>query len=621
MVHPKLSYQRQKISAEQYEEYKKIPSGTLFDALARKYLLWEEPFRKVLDDMAPPYYRWFVGGKLDVYHNILGKHLETVRRNKAALIWRGVNFEERIYTYQSLAYEVRCLINGLVHLGVKKGDRVLLFMPDLPETVISMLACASIGAIHVAYHMAYSAEALAHRLQHCRAKYIITSDGTHLRTRSLKGVVNEALERIDYDIRHCVVVEHTGQQVLMRPQRDIWYNDLITDPQYSREAIVDLVRAADEPLFMLYTSTKSKTPRGVLHSLAGYLMWAQFTTELLFDLDEMDIFWNTSDLAWINGHTYAVYGPLALGTTLLLYEGSISYENTQCFFDYLDKFHVTVLYTNPSLLRSVMRAKSTKRSLNRAGNSLRLIGCGGEKINEDLYDWIQYELTNKRNLPILQIWGQTETGGCLIAGVPGVEGFEDDTMLCPLPGVDARVVDNQGKALDGFVEPGRLVLASPLPSMLQDLYKDEVGFQQTFWKKFPERSYFCTGDGAYYDEQGNLNLTGRLDDILSTGAGRRSLDEIEETVMTMARVRECAAIVIDHPVQGYMLVTYCVLYDFRDESYREHTLREIHEHIIEEIGELNLPDKIRFTKYLPKTPDNRINRELLKEVALQMEGI
>lgn len=621
MVHPKLNYERRKISAQQYEEYQAQSASTLFDTLAQKYIEWHEPYRKVLDNMAPPYYRWYTGGKLNVYHNILGRHLETERRNKAALIWRGANFEERTYTYQTLAHEVLAMINGLVHLGVKKGDRVLLFMPDIPETVIAMIACASIGAIHVAYHMAYSAEALAQRLNHCQAKFIITCDGAHQRTRSLKGVVNEALERLDYEINHCIVVNHTHKQVLMRPQRDIWYHDLITDPEFSRGATVDLVRHADEPLFMIYTSTKSKKPRAAVHSLAGYLVWAQFTTELLFDLNDMDIFWNTADLVWVNGHTYSVYGPLALGATLFLYEGTISYENTQFFFDYLDKFHVTVLYTTPTILRSVMRAKSTKRYLNRSSNSLRLIGCGGEKISEDLYDWTQFELTNNRNLPITQIWGQTETGGCLIAGVPGVRGFEDDTMMAPLPGVEARLVDAQGHVLDQPGEPGRLVLATPLPSMLQDLYKDEVGYQQTFWKKYPERTYFSTGDGAIYDDKGNLNLTGRLDDILSTGAGRRSLDEIEETVLTMKRVRECAAIVIDHPSQGYILVTYCVLKDFRDESYREKTLREVREHIIEEIGELNLPDKIRFTKYLPKTPDNRVNRDLLKEIALQMEGI
>ena len=621
MVHPQLSYQRRQISAQQYADYQNMTDKELFDILGKKYLLWDKPYRKVKDDMAPPHYRWFVGGKLNVYENLLGRHLETGRRNKAALIWRGVNFQERTYTYQALAYEVKSLVNGLVHLGVKKGDRVLLYMPDIPETVISMLACACIGAIHVAYHMAYSAEALAQRLRHCRAKYIITCDGTHLRTRPLKDVVNEALERIDYDINHCIVVEHSEQQVLMRPRRDIWYNDLITDPQYSQDAVVGWLRDADEPMFMIYTSSKSKSPRGVVHSLAGYLMWAQFTTEILFDLDDTDIFWNTAELAWINGHTYGVYGPLALGATVFLYAGSISYENTRCFFDYLDKFHVTVLYTNPSLLRSVMRAKSTKRYINRSSNSLRLIGCGGEKISEELYDWVQYELTNKRNLPIIQIWGQTETGGCLVAGVPGVQDFEDDTMMRSLPGVDALVVDHNGHQVKTGGELGRLVLASPLPSMLQDLYKDDVGYVQTFWKKFPGRSYFSTGDGAYYDEQNNLTLTGRLDNVISTGGGRRSLDEIEESVLDVARVRECAAIVIDHPVQGYMLVTFCVLNDFRDESYREKTLLEIREHISEDIGELNLPDKIRFTKYLPKTPDNRINRDLLKEIALQMEGI
>ncbi len=621
MAHPKISYNRQQISAEQYEQYQQLSHKELFAALGEKYLLWEQPYRKVFDNMAPPHYRWYVGGKLNVYHNLLGKHLGTDKCNKAALIWRGVNGQERIYTYQTLAYEVRSLINGLVHLGVKKGDMVLLYMPDLPETVVAMLACASIGAIHVAYHMAYSAESLAQRLRHCGAKYIITSDGTHLRTRPLKEVVNEALERIDYEINHCIVVNHTGQQVLMRPQRDIWYNDLITDPRYSSETSVDLLRHADESLFMIYTSTKSKQPRGVVHGLAGYLMWAQFTTEVLFDLSAQDIFWNTADLSWINGHTYGVYGPLGLGATVFMYAGSISYENTNCFFDYLDKFNVTVLYTNPSLLRSVMRAKSTKRYLNRTSNSLRLIGCGGESISEDLYDWTQHELTNKRTLPIIKIWGQTETGGCLIAGVPGVQGFEDDTMMRTLPGVDARVVDNDGKLVKkpGYI--GRLVLASPMPSMLQDLYRDEVGYQQTFWNKFADRTYFCTGDGAYFDADGNLTLTGRMDNVISTGGGRRSIDEIEASVMNVSRVRECAAIVIDHPVQGYMLVTFCVLKEFRDESYRAKMLRDIREHVIEDIGELSLPDKILFTKYLPKSPDNQINRSLLKEIALQMEGI
>ena len=621
MVHPKLDYQRRKISVHQYEAYRNMSQIELFDVLARKYLNWSEPYRKVLDDMAPPYYHWFPGGKLDVFENLVGKHMNTLRRNKAALIWRGVNSEERTYTYQALGYEVLCLINGLLHLGVKKGSHVLIYLPDLPETVVAMLACASIGAIHINYHMAYSAEALAQRLQHCQAKFIITCDGTSFRSRGLKEVVNEALERIDYDIHHCVVVRRTGQHTLMRPKRDIWYDDLITDPEFATGAVYNPLRNADEPLFMLYTSTKSKQPRGVLHGLAGYLMWAQFTTEVLFDLVDTDIFWNTSDLAWINGHTYAVYGPLALGVTLFLYEGAISYENTKGFLDYLDRYHVTVLYTNPSLLRSVMRAKSSKRYMNRSSISLRLIGCGGEKLSEEVYNWAQYELTNKHNLPIIQIWGQTETGGCLIAGVPGVADFEDDTMMRPLPGVDARIVDHKGMTINAAGEPGRLVLASPLPSMLQDLFKDPVGYQQTFWKKFPERTYFTTGDGAVYDDHANIDLTGRLDNVISTGGGRRSIAEIEETVMTMRRIRECAAIVIDHPLQGYMLVTFCVLKDFRDESYREKTLRDVREHIIEDIGELNLPDKIRFTKYLPKTPDNRINRELLKEIALQMEGI
>lgn len=621
MVHPKLSYQRRKISVHQYESYKGMPQKELFDLLGQRYLSWKEPYKKVLDDMAPPHYRWYQGGKLDVFENLVGKHMGTLRRNKAAIIWRGVDDEERTYTYQALGHEVKALINAMLHLGVKKGDRVLIYMPDLPETIFAMLACACIGAIHVNYHMSYSTEALAQRLQHCQAKYIFTCDAVAYRSRGLKDVVSEALERIDYKVNHCIVVRHTGQRVHMRPKRDIWYGDLVNDSEFSTGAIFDPVRNADEPLFIIYTSSKSKEPRGVQHGLAGYLMWAHFTTELLFDLVDTDIFWNTSELAWINGHTYSVYGPLMHGSTMFLYEGVISYENTGRFFDYLDRYHVTVMYTNPSLLRSVMRAKSTKRYLNRTSNSLRLIGCGGEKISDEIYNWTQYELTNKRNLPITQIWVQTETGGCLIAGVPGVLEFEDDTMMRPLPGVDARIVDHNGEQISAPGEPGRLVLASPLPSMLQDLYKHPIGYEKIFWKKFGDCTFYATGDGAVYDANANFDLTGRLDNIITTGSGRRSIDELEETVMEITRIKECAATVIDHPMQGYMLVVYCVLRDFRDESYRNKTLREIREYIIEEIGELNLPDKIMFTKYLPKTPENTINRELLKDIAMQMEGI
>lgn len=620
MIHPRFEYRRKRISADEYERLQSLPQEELFALLARRYLEFERDFTKVVDRRRGPFYRWFPDGRLDLFSNLLGKHLHGGQRNKAALIWRGIQGQERIHTYATLAQEVRSLASAMQHLGVKPGDHVLLFLPNLPEQVVSMLACASIGALHVVYHMSYAAESVSQRISHCQPSMIITSDGSPLRTRTLKSVVDEALERSEHEVAHCLVVAHTGFPVHMKPKRDLWYHQLIADPEYTHGDITKL-RSADEALFMLYISGKSRTRRGIVHSIGGYLTWAQFTTELLFDMEDYDILWNTSDLAWIHGHSYAVYGPLGLGATVFLYEGAISYENTSLFFDCLDKYQITVLYTAPSVLRSVMRAKSTRRYVNRYSNSLRFVGCGGEMLQEDVYKWTQYELTNKRNLPITQIWGQTETGGGLIAGVPGVLNYKDDTMMRPLPGVQARIVDKQGQAITETYVPGRLVLTAPLPSMLMNVYRDDETYRQVYWEKYPKHQYYATGDSAYYDENQNVVLAGRMDSFLSAGAGRRSLVEIEEVVRTYRCIKDCAAIVIDHPAHGYMLVLFCVLKNYRDESYREQTLREIKEHIIEESGELNLPDTIRFTKYLPKNPDNTVNKNLLQEIAVQMEGI
>ena len=621
MVRPEVTYQRRRISAERYEELCSLPQEELFDRLAKEYLLWETPFTRLLDNRNSPNYRWFVGGQLDICRNILGRHLDTDRRNKAALIWRGVNGEERTLTYHTLHFEVECLASALLKLGIRKGENILLFMPDVPEMIIGMLAAAKVGAVHVAYHMSYSSESLAERLLHCRARFIITSDGTHHGTRSLKDVVDEALYKIDYDVEACVVVERTGQRVSMKPKRDFWYHNLINDPEFSASKDINCLRDSEEPLFMLYTSTNSPEPKAVLHTIAGYLLWARFSTELLFDLDEQDTFWNTADLAWITGHTYSVYGPLSLGATLFIYEGGITYENSRDFFDFLDRYHVTVLYTNPNLLRSVMRAKSTRRYLNRRSNSLRLIGCGGASMPEDLYEWAQEKLTRRVTLPIMNIWGQTETGGGLVAGIPGIQGYRDDTMMRPLPGVELAVVKHDGTPVTEPDWPGALVLKGPFPSLCRELYKDSEAFRQLYWEKFKGYHYYATGDGAYFDDQKNLHLTGRLDHVLSYGTGRRSINEVESVISRHELVKECAAIIMDHPVHGYMLVAFVVLKDYKDESYSEETLRLIREHVIEESGEIALPDTIRFTKYLPKTHDNQINRQLLGEIAIQMEGI
>ncbi|SEA55398.1 acetyl-CoA synthetase [Desulfuromusa kysingii] len=621
MSEPVCNYDRKIISVDEYEVLQQLGTTELVDRLAQKYLQWQTPYKQVLDSSRAPFYQWFSGGKVDIWQNTIGQHLHTRRRNKAALMWIGVDGRERIYTYHTLAYEVERLAMALINLGAKKGDKVLIFTPNLPETIVTMLACAQIGAIHINYHMAYSSESLAERLQDCQANYIVTADGCPQTSHKLKEKVNDALNKIDHQIKHCIVIERTGERVHMRPKRDLWYQDLITDEKYSRGATVDTVRAANHPLFMLYTSSKTKTAKAVVHNTAGFLMWAQFTTELLFDMDDRDIFWCTADLAWITGHTYGIYGPLSLGSTVFIYEGSISYANTSLFFDFLERFHITRMFSNPALLRSVMRAKKSRREEAKATNSLRLIGCGGGEIKADLYNWVLHALPKQGEIPLVNIWGQTESGGSLMANVPGTVGSKQNTRLRPLPGVKCRLVTKKGETITGHDEPGFLVLTNPLPSLCSDLYGDTKAYQSIYWDKFKRKNYYSTGDEAIRNMDGSYILTGRSDIALSSGAGNRKINEIEAVILSHERVKECAVVFIDHPTYGYMLLAFCVLKSYKDESYKDESLQAIKEHIIEESGEIALPDAIRLTKFLPKTPDNEINRPLLKEISLQMEGL
>jgi acetyl-CoA synthetase len=621
MPEPVCQYGRKVISAEEYEKLLQLGTNEVIDTLAKKYLQWETPYQEVLDSSLAPYYRWFPGGKIDIWQNTIGKHLRTHRRNKAALMWVGVDGRERVYTYHTLAYEVERLGMALLNLGVQKGDKVLIFTPNLPETIVTMLACAQIGAVHIIYHIAFSSESLAERLQDCQAMYIVTADGCPQTAHRLKEKVNDALSKIDYEIKHCIVIERTGERVHMRPKRDLWYQDLITDKTFSQRENVSTIHAANDPLFMLYTSSKTKTAKAVVHNIAGFLMWAQFTTELLFDMDDRDIFWCTADLAWITGHTYGLYGPLSLGSTVFIYEGSITYENTDLFFDFLDRFHITRMFSNPALLRSVMRAKNSRQYEAKSSNSLRLIGCGGGEIKEDLYNWVLHTLPKQGKIPLVNIWGQTESGGSLMANVPGIVGSKQNTRLKPLPGVKCLLVDKSGEPIKNSDDAGFLVLTNPPPSICSNLYGDSNTYRSIYWDKFKGKKYYSTGDQAIVWNDGSYILTGRSDIALSAGAGNRKITEVEATILSHERVKECAVIFIDHPIHGYMLLAFCVLKTYKDESYNAESLQSIKEHIIEESGEIALPDAIRLTKFLPKTPDNEINRPLLKEISLQMEGL
>ncbi len=569
---------------------------------AAELLDWAEPWHTTLDWQIPNA-RWFDGGTLNVAYNCLDRHVLAGRGDKVAIHWEGEPGDTRTITYQELLDEVCRFANVLTSLGVAKGDRVNIYLPMIPEAVVSMLACARIGAPHSVVFGGFSAQALADRINDAEAKVLITADGGHRRGSvfPLKDAADEACASTP-TIEHVVVVRRGGNDVEMVEGRDVWYHELMADA--SADCPAEPMEA-EHLLYLLYTSGTTGKPKGIMHTTGGYLTQVAFTHKYVFDLHpDTDVFWCTADVGWVTGHSYIVYGPLANGATQVMYEGVPNYPDNDRFWAIVEKYGVTILYTAPTAIRTFMKwgdAEPAKHDL----SSLRVLGSVGEPINPEAWMWYQEHIGGGR-CPIVDTWWQTETGGIMISPLPGATTTKPGSATFPLPGVSAEVVDDQERHVD--VGGGYLTLTRPWPGMLRGIWGDPERFQETYWSRFPGR-YFA-GDGAKLDDDGYLWLLGRVDDVMNVSGHRISTTEVESALVSHPSVAEAAVVGATDATTGQAIIAYVILRGGKDV-----TEQDLRDHVAAEIGPIAKPKKIYLTPDLPKTRSGKIMRRLLRDVA------
>ena len=586
-----------------YEEADRDPE-TFWGNIARE-LDWFEPWTKVLE-WNMPWAKWFVGGKLNLSHNCLDRHVTTWRRNKAAIIWEGEPGEIRTLTYQQLLSEVSKCANVLKSLGVKKDDRVAIYMGMSPELAIAMLACARLGAPHTVIFGGFSSQALVDRINDAQCTCVITQDGTLRRgvEIKLKATVDEAVASCP-SVRSVLVYRRTGTQQNIVPGRDHWWHELmsIASDQCPAEPV-----DSEHPLYLLYTSGTTGKPKGILHTTGGYSVATYITSKWVFDLNDEDVYWCTADIGWVTGHSYVVYGPLQNGATVLMYEGGPTYPQPDRFWQMIDRHKVTVFYTAPTAIRALMRLGEqwpAKHSM----KSLRLLGSVGEPINPEAWMWYRSYIGRDR-CPIVDTWWQTETGAIMISPIPGATPTKPGSCTRPLPGIKVEVVTREGKAVPAG-SGGYLVIRKPWPSMLRNIYGDPQRYQEQYWSQIPG-SYF-TGDGARQDEDGYIWVMGRVDDVINVSGHRLSTMEVESALVAHPWVAEAAVVSRPDEIKGSAIVAFVTLqigYEATDELKAE-----LRTWVGKEIGSLAKPDDIRFTDSLPKTRSGKIMRRLLRELA------
>ena len=596
------------------DEYKKLFKRSLDDPEGfwgemAEQLDWYKKWDKVLvEDFKEAKHEWFVGGKLNVCYNCVDRHLKTWRKNKAALIWEGDIGDSKTLTYQQLYYEVCKFANVLKKLGVKKGDRVSIYLPMIPELAIAMLACARIGAIHSVIFGGFSAEALRDRIQDCGSKILICTDGYYRGGRVIKSIDNAmaALEQCP-DVKDVIVVKRANNEVTMKAGRDRWWHEEMAAADikpYCEPEPMD----AEDPLFILYTSGSTGKPKGVLHTQAGYLLFCYQTFKWIFDVKEEDTFWCTADIGWVTGHSYIVYGPLAFGNSSIIFEGVPTYPQPDRFWEIVEKYQVNIFYTAPTALRSIMREGDewpNKRDL----SSLRILGTVGEPINPEAWMWY-YNVIGKGKRPIVDTWWQTETGGILITPLPGAIALKPGSATLPFPGVDAAVIREDGSPAD-VNEGGYLVIRKPWPGLMRRVYGEPERFKNTYFIQYP--GVYTTGDGARVDEDGYFWLMGRIDDVINVSGHRIGTAEVESALVSHNKVAEAAVVGMPHDLKGqgiYAFVTLNVGVELSD------TLKkELVTHVRKEIGPIASPDKIQFADGLPKTRSGKIMRRILTKIA------
>jgi acetyl-CoA synthetase len=571
-------------------------------------LEWFRKWDRVLDDSNKPFYKWFVGGKINICYNAVDRHMKTWRKNKVALYWEAENGERRVLSYYDLYREVNRFANVLKALGVRKGDRVTIYMPRIPELPIAMLACARIGAIHSVVFAGFSVEALHTRIEDSKSRLVITADGGYLNGRIVetKRTVDEAVRRAP-SVEHVLVVRRTRHEVPMEPGRDYFYDELARLPFAQGECPVEETDAED-PLYILYTSGTTGAPKGQVHVHGGYAVYIYTTMKWVFDIKDEDIWWCTADPGWVTGHSYIVYAPLMLGATSVMYEGAPTYPYPDRWWSIVEKYGVTVLYTTPTAIRGLMRFGDewpNRRNL----SSLRLLGTVGEPINPEAWRWY-YRVIGKGRCPIMDTWWMTETGGFMITPMPCVP-LKPGSATLPFPGIRAEVVDENGNPCPPGVE-GYLVIQNPWPGMSRTLYGDPDRYVKTYWSKYP--GWFFTGDSARRDEDGYFYIIGRVDDVLKVSGYRLGTAEIESALVAHPAVAEAAAIGLPHEVKGEGIHCYVILKAGYTPS--EALAEELRQHVAQLIGPIARPEAIHFVDKLPKTRSGKIMRRVLRARAL-----
>ncbi|HEX6249301.1 MAG TPA: acetate--CoA ligase [Nocardioidaceae bacterium] len=574
---------------------------------------WAKRWDTVLDWDNPPFAKWFVGGRLNAAYNCVDRHVEAGHGDKVAFHWVGEPADDsRTITYADLQDEVSRAANALTELGVRTGDRVAIYMPMIPETVVAMLACARIGAPHTVVFGGFSADALASRIQDCDARVVITSDGGFRRgaPSALKPAVDEALTRCP-DVRSVLVVRRTGQDIEWNPDRDVWWHDLVDKQDSTHEPeMFD----SEHPLYVMYTSGTTGKPKGILHTTGGYMVGAAYTHHGVFDLKpESDVYWCTADVGWVTGHSYMVYGPLANGATSVMYEGTPDSPHKGRWWEIIEKYKVTIFYTAPTAIRTFMKWGNeipAKFDL----SSLRVLGSVGESINPEAYMWYREHIGGER-CPIVDTWWQTETGMIMISPLPGVTAGKPGSAMTPIPGVSAEVVDDTGTPVANG-QGGYLVLTEPWPAMLRTIWGDDQRFRDTYWSRFPGR-YFA-GDGAKKDEDGDIWLLGRVDDVMNVSGHRLSTTEIESALVSHPKVAEAAVVGATDEMTGQAVCAFVILRESAGDGGEE-IVQELRKHVAHEIGAIAKPRQIMVVQELPKTRSGKIMRRLLRDVAENRE--
>jgi acetyl-CoA synthetase len=601
---------------QSFEDYQKayqysVEQPEKFWEKQAEKLVWSKKWDKVLDwNFDEPKIEWFVGGKMNITENCLDRHLKQ-RGNKIALIWEPNDPKERFLrlTYRELHERVCKMANVLKRNGVKKGDRVCIYMPMIPELAISVLACARIGAIHSIVFAGFSSSSLADRINDARSKVILTSDGLNRGTKQIpvKRVVDEAISHCP-TVEKVIVVDRLGWAVEMKEGRDVYLHDELT--HVDKDCPAEQMDAEDI-LFILYTSGSTGKPKGVVHTVGGYAVFIDYTFRNVFQLDESDIYWCTADIGWVTGHSYLVYGPLMSGATTTMFEGIPTFPDPGRFWQIIDKFGITHFYTAPTAIRSLM-ASGEDHVLSYSLDSLKVIGSVGEPINEEAWHWYNLHV-GKERCPLIDTWWQTETGGIMISSLAGVTPTKPTFAAYPLPGIQPVLLDNEGKEIIENNVEGYLCVKFPWPSILRTTYGDHERCKQTYFSNY--KGYYFTGDGARRDENGLYRIIGRVDDVINVSGHRFGTAEIENAINQNHKVVESAVVGFPHDIKGQGIYAFVILLDDAKDEPQDHVKAAIIETIVAEIGRIAKPDKIQIVSGLPKTRSGKIMRRILRKIA------